>query len=293
MKPAPFDYHRATDLDDAVRALHEAGDGGKALAGGQSLLPMMNLRLARPEVLVDLNALRELDFIEPAADGGLRIGAMTRQRSLERSGLVASRCPVMAEALPHVAHPPIRNRGTIGGSIAHADAGAELCTVSLAADARIRARGPRGDREIPAGNFFDGPFTSVLAPDEVLTEIVIPPARPRTGSAFTEVARRRGDFALAGVAAVLSLADDGTVAHARLAYTALGPNAVRSPHAEQALLGGRPDEGAIAAAVDQLGEDLAPSGDLHGSGAFRLHLARVLTARMLRLAARRATASAN
>ena len=288
MKPSPFDYHRATDVDDAVRTLREAGDAGKAIAGGQSLVALMNLRLARPELLVDLNPLTDLDYIEPDGSGGLRIGAMTRQRALERSAAVRTACPVMSEALPHVAHAAIRNRGTIGGSIAHADAGSELCTISLAVDARMRARGPQGDREIAAAEFFDGPFTTVLAVDEILTEIVVPPARPRTGYAFNEVSRRRGDFALAGVAAVVSLADDGTVAHARLAYTSLGPVAVRSPHAEEALLGARPDEDSIERSVGLLSEDLTPSDDIHASGPFRLHLARVLTRRALHLAVERA-----
>jgi carbon-monoxide dehydrogenase medium subunit len=273
-----------------VRALGQAGDGGKAIAGGQSLVALMNLRLARPELLVDLNPLTELDYIEPDGNGGLRIGAMTRQRTLERSSAVRTACPVMAEALPHVAHAAIRNRGTIGGSIAHADAGSELCTISLAVDARMRARGPKGDREIAASEFFDGPFTTVLATDEVLTEIAIPAMRPRTGYAFSEVSRRRGDFALAGVAAVVSLAEDGTLAHARLAYTSLAPSAARSPHAEDALVGTQGDADAIEQAVAVLSEDLAPSGDLHASGRFRLHLARTLTRRTLHLAVQRARA---
>jgi carbon-monoxide dehydrogenase medium subunit len=288
VKPSPFDYYRATDVDDAVRALAEAGDAGKAIAGGQSLLALMNFRLARPELLVDLNPLTDLDYVEPDGSGGLRIGAMTRQRTLERSAAVRTACPVMFEAIPHVAHAAIRNRGTIGGSLAHADASSELCAITLAVDARLRARGRNGDREIAAADFFDGPFTSVLDVDEVLTEIVIPPARPRTGSAFAEVSRRRGDFALAGVAAVVSLDDDGTVAQARLAHMSVGPTAVRSPRAEEALVGTRADEDSIDRAVRLLGEDLTPTDDLHASGAFRLHLARVLTGRALHLAVERA-----
>lgn len=291
MKPAPFEYYAATSLDDAVRALDEAGDAGKAVAGGQSLLALMNLRLARPELLVDLNALSELDHIETTPDGGLRIGAMTRQRTLEFSAAVAERCPVMAEALPHVAHAAIRNRGTIGGSLAHADSGSELCTISLAVDARLRVRAPRGDREIVAADFFAGPFTTVLAENEVLAEVVIPPARPRTGHSFREVARRRGDFALAGVAAVVSLGADGAVEHARLAYTSLGPSALRAPHAEEALRGTPAEDEAIARAVALLAEDLAPNSDLHASAAFRMHLAEVLTRRAVQEAVQRAKAT--
>lgn len=288
MKPAPFEYYRAADIDDAVQALHQAGDGGKAIAGGQSLLALMNLRLARPELLVDLNPLTELDYIEATADGGLSIGAMTRQRSLEHSVAIRAACPVMAEAVPHVAHAAIRNRGTIGGSLAHADSGSELCTISLAVDARLRSRGPAGDREIASAEFFTGPFTTVLADDEVLTEIRIPPMRPRTGHSFQEVARRRGDFALAGVAAVVSLAEDATVDHVRLAYTSVAPSVVRAPHAEEALLGTRADDAAIDRAISLLGEDLAPSSTLHASAAFQLHLAGVLTRRAVRIAHQRA-----
>jgi carbon-monoxide dehydrogenase medium subunit len=286
MKPAPFDYHRATDVDDAVAALHGAEDG-KAIAGGQSLIALMNLRLARPDLLVDLNGLYELDFVEPGEDGGLVIGAMTRQRSVERSEVVRERCPILTEALPLVAHAAIRNRGTIGGSLAHADTGSELCTISLAVDARLRVRGHDGDREIPATEFFQGPLTTALEPDEILTEIVVPALPARSGYAYTEVSRRRGDFALAGVGGVVGLADDGTVTHVRIAYTSLGPTALRSPHVEEALLGTRLDEAAIDHAVTFVGEDVAPSGDLHASAEYRMHLARVLTKRVLTTAAAR------
>jgi CO/xanthine dehydrogenase FAD-binding subunit len=288
VKPASFEYHRAADVDDAVQALHAADDAGKAIAGGQSLLALMNLRLARPELLVDLNSLRDLDYIEPRPDGGLAIGAMTRQRALERSALVRERCAIMSEALPLVAHAAIRNRGTIGGSLAHADAAAELCLVSLAVDARLRVRGPDGDRDIPAAEFFLGPYTTALAADEILTEIIVPGGPARGGSAFTEVSRRRGDFALAGAGAVIGLAEDGTVSHARLGYISVGPTALRAARAEESLLGTRLQEAAISRAVSLVSQDIAPGDDLHASAAFRLHLAQVLTARVLRTAIGRA-----
>jgi carbon-monoxide dehydrogenase medium subunit len=286
MKPAPFDYHRAADVDDAVTALRQ-GEDSKAIAGGQSLIALMNLRLARPELLVDLNPLHDLDYIEPRGDGGLAIGALTRQRSLERSALVAERCPVMAEALPLVAHAAVRNRGTIGGSLAHADSGSELCSVALATDALLRAHGPDGDREISASDFFLGTFTTALAEDEILTEIIIPGPAPQTGSAFAEVSRRRGDFALAGVGCVVSLADDDTVSYARIACISVGPSALRARHAEDSLLGSRLGEAAIQQAASLVGEDIDPAGDLHASAAFRQHLARALTAQVLRTAAGR------
>jgi len=287
VKPAPFDYHRAADVGDAVRVLRETEDG-KLIAGGQSLIALMNLRLARPALLVDLNPLTELDYIEPRADGGLAIGAMTRQRSLERSALVRERCPLMTEALPLVAHAAIRNRGTIGGSLAHADSGSELCSVSLAVDARMRLHGPGGDREVPAADFFLGPFTTALAEDEIITEIIIPGPPMRAGSAYAEVARRQGDFALVGVGSVIGLAEDGTVSHARVACISVGPRALRARHAEDCLLGERPGEAAITRAAELVGQDIEPAGDLHASAAFRQHLARVLTAQVLRSAAARA-----
>jgi carbon-monoxide dehydrogenase medium subunit len=286
MKPAPFEYHRATSVDDAVTALRQAEDG-KAIAGGQSLIALMNLRLARPELLVDLNPLHDLDYIEPRDDGGLAIGALTRQRSLERSALVTERCPVMAEALPLVAHAAVRNRGTLGGSLAHADSGSELCSVALATGARLRVHSPDGDREIPADDFFLGTFTTALAEDEILTEIIIPGPAPRTGAAFAEVSRRRGDFALAGVGCVVSLADDDTVSTARIACISVGSRALRAPRAEDSLAGRPLDEAAIARAASLVSEDIAPSDDLHASAAFRLHLARALTAQVLRTAAGR------
>jgi carbon-monoxide dehydrogenase medium subunit len=194
----------------------------------------------------------------------------------------------MAEALPLVAHAAVRNRGTIGGSLAHADSGSELCSVSLAVDARMRVHGPDGDREIPAAEFYLGPFTTALAEDEILTEIVIPGSPPRAGSAFREVSRRRGDFALAGVGCVVGLAEDGTVNHARVACISVGPTALRARHAEDSLLGARLDEPAIERAASLVREDTFPAGDLHASAGFRQHLARVLTAEVLRTAAMRA-----
>jgi len=286
MKPAPFEYHRAADVDDAVAALRQADDG-KAIAGGQSLIALMNLRLARPELLVDLNPLHDLDYVEPRADGGMAIGAMTRQRSLEWSALVAERCPVMAEALPLVAHAAIRNRGTIGGSLAHADSGSELCSVALATDALLRVHGPDGDREIPASEFFLGTFTTALAEDEILTEIIIPGAAPRTGSAYAEVSRRRGDFALAGVGCVVSLNDDETVRQARIACISVGSSALRARHAEDSLTGSHLGEAAIRQAASLVSEDIDPAGDLHASAAFRQHLAKTLTGQVLRTAAGR------
>jgi aerobic carbon-monoxide dehydrogenase medium subunit len=290
MKPAPFDYHRAVDVDDAIAALGSSEEA-KAIAGGQSLIALMNLRLARPDLLVDIKPLRELDYIEPTADGGLKIGALTSQRSIERSKLVEARCPLMFEAMPSIAHAVIRNHGTIGGSLAHADSGSELCTVSLAIGARMRVRGPSGDRDVPSTEFFLGPLTTALDSDELLTEIIIPPSPARSGFAYTEVSRRKGDFALAGVGGVVGLADDGTVDQIRVAYTSLGPTALRSPTVEEFLRGSRPDPATIDRAVDLVAQDVSPGDSIHGSAEYRLRLARVLTRRVLTTAVDRAAAA--
>src|SRR5881628_249850 len=203
MKPAAFDYFTPVTVDEAVALLAEHGGEAKPLAGGQSLIPAMNFRLARPAALVDLNRIPELSYVRAEPDGGaLVIGAMTRQRALERSDVVRRAAPLMAEAMPYVAHPQIRNRGTVGGSVAHADPAAELPAVTLALEARFRARSRSGERTIPAAEFFKGLLETALEPDELLVEIAIPHSPARSGYAFAEVARRHGDYALVGVAAV-------------------------------------------------------------------------------------------
>lgn len=203
MKPVAFELQEARTVEEAVHLL-AGGREAKVLAGGQSLVPLLNFRLARPEVLVDVNRIEGLRYIHQDANG-LAIGALTRQRTVERSDVAARLAPLVTEVLPMVAHAPIRNRGTVGGSLAHADAAAELCVAALALDAVIVAQSRRGRREIPASHFFLGPLTTALGPDELLVEVRLPAPPPRTGCAFEEVARRKGDFALVGVAAVLTV----------------------------------------------------------------------------------------
>jgi CO/xanthine dehydrogenase FAD-binding subunit len=285
MKPVPFDLQEARTVEEAVDVL--AGDREvKVLAGGQSLVPLLNFRLARPEVLVDVNRIAELRYIREEG-GHLAIGALTRQRELERSELVARLAPLMAEALPMVAHAPIRNRGTLGGSLAHADAAAELCAVALALDAVVVAQSKRGRREIPADQFFVGPFTTALQPEELLVEIRVPTRPERTGWAFEEVARRQGDFAMVGVAAVLEVRADGSVADARLAYASMGPTPVRARGAEAALTRGQADAEAFAAAAEVAASELEPGDDMHADREYRRHVARALTRRALARALRR------
>jgi carbon-monoxide dehydrogenase medium subunit len=288
MKAPRFELRIAGSLDEAIRILGQADGEGKVLAGGQSLVPLLNFRLARPEVLVDLNRLTELQGIRETG-GELRIGAMTRQRQVERSALVARAVPLLCEALPLVAHGPIRNRGTIGGSLAHADPSAELCAASLALDARIVARGPNGERVIAAAEFFIGPFTTQLEPDEILTEVIFPFQAADGGSAIVEFARRRGDFAMAGVAAVLETGPGNQVAKARLSYIGVGTQPFRSLAAEETLTGGTPGDALFAEAAAAAAAGLHPGTDMHASGEYRRHLAEVLTRRALAVAYDRST----
>lgn len=279
MKPSRFRYHRPKDLADAVALLSDLGDDAKLLAGGQSLVPMMNLRLARPEHLVDAGRIDSLRGVEESS-GGVTIGAMTTQRQIERSELISRRFPVLAEAVRHIAHPPIRVRGTIGGSLAHADPAAELPAIATLLDAEITATGPRGERVIPAGDFFLGFLTTSLEPDEVLTSVRLPKWPDGAGWAFEEISRRHGDFALAGVAALVRRRN-GSVESARIALFGVGATPIRAVEAEH-LAAGRPStpetwqELARAAT-----ERLDPPADVHSTAAYRKRVAAVLVSRAL------------
>ncbi|HUF14230.1 MAG TPA: xanthine dehydrogenase family protein subunit M [Longimicrobiales bacterium] len=289
MKPPPFEYHAPPTLVEALTLLAQHGDEAKALAGGQSLIPVLNFRLARPSVIVDLNRIDELIGID-ATGPSLRVAAMTRQRAAERSTDVAERAPMLAAALTHVAHPQIRTRGTIGGSVAHADPAAELPAVMLALDARFRLRRGAEERTVAAGDFFTGLFSTALEVDELLIDIEIPAPAARSGWAFEEVARRHGDFALVAVAARVVLDSAGAVSDARLAYVNAGPGPFRSARAEAVLVGQTPDPDLIRAAAAAAFEDARPAADVHASAAYRRQLTRVLTARALAAAFARAAA---
>jgi carbon-monoxide dehydrogenase medium subunit len=292
MKPAPFEYHRPDSVDEALALLAEHGYDAKLLAGGQSLVPAMNFRLAAPAVLIDLNRIPGLDGLSQG-DGGLRMGAMVRQRVAERSPLVASGAALLAETLPYVAHAQIRNRGTIGGSIAHADPAAELPAVMLALDARFHLRGPGGTRVVTAGDFFTGLFGTALEAEEMLVEVEIPPAAPRTGWAFDEVSRRHGDYALAGIAATVQVDDAGRCLGARIALLSVGDGPVLAAEAAAALVGAEPTDAAIRAAAEAAAQrDIDPPGDIHASPAYRRQLVDVLIRRVLPRALARAAAGA-
>ncbi len=293
MKPPTFEYHAPRSVEEALALLAEHGLDAKPLAGGQSLVPAMNFRLARPAVLVDLNRIEELAFIRPVeegpAAGGVRIGAMTRQRAVERSALVTERVPLLAETMPHVAHPQIRNRGTFGGSAAHADPAAEIPAVLLAAGARCRVRGPDGDRWIRADEFFFGLFGTALQPEDLLLEVELPGQGPGTGCAFREIARRHGEYALAGVAATITLDDAGAVKGAHLVYLSVGGAPAAAPGAAGSLNGEKPTPDVIAAVARRAAhEDTEPMEDMHASAAYRARLVEVLTRDALHAAAERA-----
>ncbi len=290
MKPAPFDYLAPDSLPAALAALAERGYDAKLLAGGQSLIPVMNFRLAQPALLIDLNRVPGLAGI--AREGGeLRIGAMTRQRRLEDDPLIARCAPLLREAVPFIAHPQIRNRGTVGGSLAHADPAAELPALAVALEARFRLQSVRGERWVAASDFFHGLFATALEADEMLTEIAVPDAPARSGWAFLEVARRHGDYAQMGVAARLTLGDDGLCASARLVFLSAAEKPWAAGAAER-LRGERPDEALFARVADAVHAELSPAGDVHASADYKRHLARVLTRRVLRTAAKRAAGEA-
>lgn len=288
MKPAPFQYFAPRSQDEALALLAEHAWDAKLLAGGQSLIPAMNFRLARPAVLIDLNGIADLQYVRKGDDGALRIGAMTRQAALERDALVASHAPLLGEAMPHLAHPQIRSRGTIGGSLAHADPSAELPAVIVALQARLRAVGAGGERWVDAADFFLGLFTTALSPDEMLVEVEIPASSGRAGHAFTEVARRHGDYALAGVAVQLQLSEAGDCTAARIALLSVGDGPVLAAGAAAALIGRQLDGAAIDEAAAIASEaDIDPPSDLHASAAYRRHLVRALTRRAVSTAVSR------
>ncbi|HEY3247243.1 MAG TPA: xanthine dehydrogenase family protein subunit M [bacterium] len=286
MKPAQFQYAAPESVDEALAILAKYGGDGKILAGGQSLVPLLAMRLARPAVLIDLNRLADLDYIR-AEDGEIAIGAMTRQRAVERSPLVRDRLPLLWEAIRFVGHPQIRNRGTVGGSLAHADPSAELPAVAVATGATMVLHRGKTRRTINAEEFFVSYLTTALEPDELLVEVRFP-VRDSAGTAFDEVARRHGDYALAGVAAMVTVRD-GTCRQVRLAFTGVGPVPVRIPDAESALTGRAPTEPAFAEAAHIVSERLDPDSDIHASAAYRKHVAGVLTTRALTRAVERAT----
>ena len=288
MKPATFEYHDPATLSEATALLSRLGEDARVLAGGQSLVPLMNFRLARPAHLVDLNRVAELDFLS-VEDGDLRIGAMTRQRRLERSEEVAACWPLLREAAGFIGHVQIRNRGTVGGSLAHAFPSAELPVAMVTLDATLVLQGEDGERTVAAEDFFFGTMTTALEPGELLREVRVPAPAAGSGASFQEVSRRYGDFALAGAAALVTLDQDGAVAGARLTLTGAAP--IRACDAEAAVMGEKPSETLFREAARRAVSGIEQDSDIHASAEYRRRACEVLARRALTEAAMRAAAS--
>ncbi|MBI05153.1 MAG: carbon monoxide dehydrogenase [Pelagibacteraceae bacterium] len=282
MKPAPFDYIRAATIEDAIAALSGSNGTAKVIAGGQSIVPMLNFRLVDAPLFVDINGIQGLSGVSENEKGGVRIGALTRHFELETSDLIRNHYPVFHEAMKHVAHLAIRNRGTIGGSLSHADPAAELPAISVLLDAEIIAIGEHGERRIAASDFFEAPLTTCLHTTEIVTAVELPRLTIGTGWGFEEFSQRRGDFAVAGVAAIVTK-DGDVLSDVRIAVFGAHNTPLRAVRAEQAMR-----EAGIDAAVDMLRLEIDPSGDLRGSKDYRRHLAGVLCKRALHGAMERA-----
>lgn len=288
MKPAPFEYHAPTSLEQALDLMSQHAGEAKILAGGQSLVPAMNFRVVQPSLLIDLNRVVELSFIREEGNA-IRVGAMARERHLEFDASIEKRIPLLHEAVPNIAHPQIRNRGTIGGSIVHADPAAELPMLMVALNARLKGKNKSAERWIDAKDFFAGMFTTALEPDEILAEIEIPFMPPRTGWSFMEVAPRSGDYAMMGVAALVTLDKDGKCKSATLVYLNAGDGPVDAVASAQMLAGeSLSDKSIESTAVHASENEINPFGNIHASTDFQRHLAKVLTQKALKQAAQRA-----
>jgi aerobic carbon-monoxide dehydrogenase medium subunit len=287
MIPAAFEYHRPSTLQDAVALLGRLGEGAKVLAGGQSLIPLMKLRLVSPPHVIDLNRITGLGSIAER-DGALVIGALVRESELEASEVVRRRFPILADACRVIADPLVRNLATVGGNLAHGDPANDHPAVMLALGAEVVAVGPKGSRRIPVDGFFTGPLETALGPGEILTEIRVPLPPPRSGGAYLKMERKVGDFATAAVAVQVAMGDGGTCAGAGIGLTNVGPTPIKARRAEGSLKGRRLDDAAIQAASRLAADESDPSEDLRGSVAYKRDLVRVLTARAIRRALERA-----
>jgi aerobic carbon-monoxide dehydrogenase medium subunit len=286
MIPASFDYHRPASLDEALKLLKKHGDEAKVLSGGMSLLPMLKLRLASVAHLVDINAIPGLDYIKEEK-GLLRIGAMTRQATLERSELIRAKLPILADAVPLIADPLVRNRGTLGGNVANGDPGNDEPAIMIALGATFVARGAK-ERSIPAGDFYKGLYATALAPGEILTEIRIPMPPPGSGGAYVKLKRKTGDFAMAAAAVQLTLAKNGSIERCIVALTNAGATPVEAKEAGKFLSGKTPDAPTLAEAGQIAARASSPSADQRGSVEYKKEMARVMTVRALRKALERA-----
>lgn len=289
MKPIPFAYYAPTRVDEALEHLAALGYEGKVLAGGQSLIPAMNFRMARPGALVDLNGIPELQFIRPASDGGVAIGTMTRDSVVEHNADVAKRFPIIAEVMPNIAHVQVRNRGTFGGAIAHADPAAQLPAIAMLLNANLKVLKKGAERWVSAEDFFMGPFMTVLEPDEMLAEVLLPPLAPRCGSSYHQVSRQRGGYAQVAVASQVSLDASGRCASARMVLISVGDTPLLSQEVGK-LVGQVPSQAAFeAVAAVASTSEIDPGTDVHATEDYRRHLVRVLVVRSLTDAFKRAS----
>jgi CO/xanthine dehydrogenase FAD-binding subunit len=284
MKPAPFEYFAPTHVGEALDLLADYGDEAKILAGGQSLMPLMNMRLARPRVVIDINRLAELVYVSPCADGTFAIGALTRQRAVERSSLLQAHYPLLVATMPCIGHVQIRNRGTIGGSIAHADPAAELPALSLALEAEFVVQSAIRQRVIAAAEFFRTYLTTALEPVEMLTEVRFPAWKRQWQWGFQEVCRRDGDFALVGTVALLQMDDDAVCREARLTMFGVGGTPLRLQRVEKMLVGRSIDDGVLKDVARAVAETLEPDSDIHASAEYRREVGGVVARRALEAA---------
>ena len=283
MKPARFQYYDPETVDEVLRLLAEHGEEAKILAGGQSLVPLMNFRLARPSRLIDINRVSSLAYLKQE-NGALRIGALTRQRAVEKSELVLRQNPLVVEASEHIGQPAIRNRGSVGGSLAHADPAAEWPALAVAMDATMIVRSAQAERTVPASEFFVTYLTTCMAPDEMLAEVRMPCLPPGSGWSFLELSRRHGDFALVGVALWLTADAGGICTGGAIALTGVGPSPVRARKAEERLRGERLGQTLFQQVASAVSEELEPDSDLHASADYRRRVGGVLTRRALAIA---------
>ncbi len=288
MKPAPFEYLAPESLSSALEIIAEYGEEAKLLAGGQSLIPAMNFRLAQPTLLVDLNKLSDLSYVKYADSGELLIGSMTRHRQLEYDPLVQNHSPLIHATMPNIAHAQIRNRGTIGGSLAHADPAAELPVLLVALDGRVRIKSSSGERWVNSGDFFQGIFATALFANEIIVEISIPKMPNGTGTSFVEFSRRKGDYALLGVAVLVTLDANDICRQARIVYLNAGESPVKAQGAASLLLNEQRSDELLNTVAVGVEKELSLTGNIHASVPYLRHLSRVLTIRALNQAFDRA-----
>jgi carbon-monoxide dehydrogenase medium subunit len=289
MKPPAFKYIVPESIEAALTILAEHGDDAKILAGGQSLIPTMNYRMVQPTLLMDINGLEELSYIQSNGDGEIKIGAMTRHKTMEHDPVIAENAQLLHETMPHISHPQIRNRGTMGGSLVHADPAAELPVIAMAMEAKVRVKSSAGEREIPAEDFFLGIFMTDIEPEEILLEVILPQLPQNTGWSFMEIARRSGDYAMMGIATLITIDESDKCTNAKLVYLNAGDGPVLATEAGEMLVGENKSTAVFEAVAEVAAvEEIDPLGSLHASEDYQRHLARVLTKRALGVAFDRA-----